>query len=128
MTVKVTKKEKKEAQPKQKIEQSTEYLKCIFTEEEVREMSNDLARKISDLDNAQARKKETVKSIDSDIASIEAKIKELARKVNDKYEFRGVKCKTVIDYEKKKKTITRLDTGEIHLEKDLTEEECQLSF
>ena len=88
----------------EKIDPCTEYLKCLFTEEETKDMSSELARKISDLENAQSRKKGTVKSIDSDIASIETKIKTLATKVNNGYEFRDVKCEVITNYENKNKT------------------------
>ena len=91
----------------------SEYLKCLFTREEKEVFSDELARKIGELREKEGRKKEIMKSLDSEAAAMERQISELARKIKDGYEHRDVQCECTYDYAEGKKYTTRMDTGEI---------------
>ena len=104
----------------------SEYLKCLFTREEKEVFSDELARKIGELREKEGRKKEIMKSLDSEAAAMERQISELARKVKDGYEHRDVLCERTYDYAEGKKYTTRMDTGEIFKEVMLTAEELQI--
>lgn len=113
-------------QPSQIIKEKVkEYLKCAFTEEEIKEFSQDMARKIGELEHERLHKKDVVKAIDSEIASLETDINKLARNVKDGYEYRNVECERVFDYDGGFKTMVRLDTNEIVWTKQLTGDELQ---
>ncbi|MFA5868027.1 MAG: hypothetical protein WC891_08775 [Actinomycetota bacterium] len=85
------------------------YLKYTFTREEKEKLSDELAHDVNDLKQKQLQKKETVKSLDSGIASLETEISRLATHVKDGYEFRDIECEMVFDYGSRMKIVTRLD-------------------
>lgn len=111
---------------KERIVKAKEYLKCEFSEEERREMSMDLARNIGELKEKEAGKKEVVKSLDAELAKLEATIGSLATKVKDGYEYRNVDCDIIFNYDTKKKSFKRLDTGDVFKEQELRGDDLQV--
>jgi hypothetical protein len=89
-----------------------EFLKYEFTREEKEQFASELARNLSELDQQRLKKKEVVKSIDSEIATGEAQVSKLASFVKDGYEYRNIECDVFWNYEARIKTIYRTDTGE----------------
>ncbi len=113
------KKEKRE-------KKNTVYLKCPFSEEQLRDFSKTLARTVAEIEDAENRKKEIVDTIKAEISGYEAKQSTLSRNINQGYEYRTV---DVIEYldepEAGKKKIVRQDTLEIVAITELTPEDRQ---
>lgn len=111
-----------------KEEACKEYLKCIFTEDEKKEMGSKLAQCFQECAEAEGRLKSVTTQIKSEIAFKEAEMASLAEKVRSGYEHRNVDCKKKLDYRLGTVTIARLDTGEVIREKPMDAEERQMSL
>jgi len=102
-----------------------EYVKYQFSEDELKDLSNSMARKVSEKNEVEDQKKSVNSDFKAKIDGADAEINGLARKVQDKYEMRYMECEIIIDHKKKKVMSERLDTKEIVRERDMTEDELQ---
>lgn len=102
-----------------------EYLKCILTEDEIRDNGIALARANSEVATLEARKKEFNDQIKADVSAAESKISKLSMMLQNGYEYRDVECRLERDYENRKVTTWRLDTGENVKTRDMSPDEYQ---
>ena len=110
------------------IEQITELLKYVFSEAEKTEMGARLAQCFSDCTRIEGELKSIQTQIKSDIARIEAEMTSLSEKIRSGYEHRNVKCEKVFDYRLGTVTYRRLDTGHIYREREMDENERQVTM
>jgi hypothetical protein len=103
----------------------TRNLKCILTEDETRIYGMDLARSNASKDESEERKKEVDAQLKAEIESHSTRALNLARKINNGYEYRDVECLTEFDFTKNSATITRVDTGEVVEKRAMTDDERQ---
>lgn len=104
---------------------STEMCKCFYNPEELRDMSEEMARKIGELDEKEAAKKAVAAQYKADIEAKQKEINDLAQRVRNKFEYRDVKLYITWDWEQRKVIFTRSDTGEVHRERAMTVDELQ---
>jgi len=104
---------------------SLQSCKCYFSPDELREMSDEMARKIGEIDEKEAEKKAVASQFKADIEAIQKEINWLAQRVRNKFEYRQVKCQIDRDWTNRKVTYVRTDTGEIHRERAMTVDELQ---
>ena len=102
-----------------------EFLKCILTEKETREIAQNLAVAVMSKDEAEGALKSAQTQIKSKIALHEAELTSFAEKLRSGFEMRNVECEVDADYELGKVTIIRLDTGEIVRERTMSNDERQ---
>ena len=108
-----------------RMKKSKEYLKCDFTEKEILEFGSDLARKHSEINELEEQKKRVTSDFKAKSDAAEAEASVLARKIQNKHEFRDVECQEIYNYVDKSVTIVRLDTGEIVKTRNMREDEKQ---
>lgn len=93
---------------------TTEFLKYVFSEEELRQFAKELARQSTMAAEAQEEKKAVVAQYSERIASCQTNISKLSRFINNGYEHRNIDCSVLFHAPTQgSKTITRVDTGEI---------------
>lgn len=102
------------------------FLKCDLTEAEILGFSAELAHKISDINEKEIDKKASAAQYKSEIDILQKTAASLARKVNEKAEYRDVECHAEKDYDLDTFTVTRLDTGEIIESRPLRKDEMQI--
>jgi hypothetical protein len=102
---------------------SKEYLKCILTEPEKKEIADKMALCVAQINDQEGNLKSVSTQIKSEIAKYQAELTQSAEKIRSGYEMRQVTCR--IETTNKKMILTRLDTGEIVRERLLTPEELQ---
>lgn len=103
-------------------------LKCVLSPDEVRVYGQDLAKENASRDESEERKKEIDAQLKAEIESHSTKALSLARKINNGYEYRDVKCHELKDYRRGIVTIMRQDTNEIVSERAMTAEERQVKI
>jgi len=108
-----------------KNEITNEYVKYVFTDEEKKEMSTELALKVSNQSTAEDEKKAIMSDLKSKIDSLAAQSNNLANKLNNGYEMRIVKCEVVKDFKKNTVKIMRCDTGEVIKTREMSHEDRQ---
>ena len=102
------------------------FLRCNFSEEEMKQLSLELARAAQEETEAEEEKKATMAQFAESIASCKAKVSSLARKINNGYEMRNVECEVRLDDPSAgMATVVRLDTGETSKVRQMTAEEMQ---
>jgi peptidoglycan hydrolase CwlO-like protein len=106
-------------------EYSVETCKVQYTDAELRELSDTMARKIGEADAKDSERKEVASRFKADIDSLQNEIGDLATRVRSRYHYSKVKCLVVRDFKAKKVTYTRLDTGEVHRDRPMTVDELQ---
>lgn len=102
-----------------------EYLKCVLTEQEIKESGAQLAKSYSDMSELEDAKKSIVSDFKARIDKMAADISGFARKIQNGYEFRNVECEEVRDYDEKFVEVIRLDTGETLRTRVMTADELQ---
>ena len=107
------------------VKTTTEYLKCILTDDEFREYSSTLARKYSDIQELESQKKAITSDFASRINSATEETSRLARIIQNKCEYRNVDCEILYNYDKGIVTVIRLDTGEEVKSRAMTSDERQ---
>ncbi len=96
------------------IHKEDKWLRCDFTEPEMLDMGKRLARANERLDALAREKEEVVSAIKARASKIESEVSDLSQNLNKGYEYRDIEC--TVEYHKPengKKTVTRLDTGEL---------------
>jgi hypothetical protein len=103
-----------------------EFLKYVFSGEEMHDFATELARKTSEMSETEEAKKAAVTQFGDRIASLRADTSSLARKFNSGYEYRNIECKVLYhEPSPAQKTIMRLDTGEVVKVQAMTFNELQ---
>jgi hypothetical protein len=103
-----------------------EYVKYIFTEDEKRDIASEMARKVSELQSADDRKKAIASQIKSEMDALQAEVNFKAGLLNNGYEMRRVKCEMRPDWDNKEWLIIRQDTFDIVKTKRMTPDELQM--
>lgn len=101
-------------------------LKCIFTEDELRDFSRTMAREAQDLATAEDQKKVAVAQFAESIARHRSILGQMARNINNGYEMRLTEC--LIEFDKPERsvaTIVRKDTGEFVKTRKMDDSEIQ---
>ena len=105
-----------------------EFLKYLFSEEELAEQAREMARAVAEQEQAEDELKSFKKAADSKIATAAAKIRLCSEHIRSGYEFRNIECERVIDYEDGTCTTYRCDTGEVVSSRKLRDEEMQIAL
>jgi len=99
--------------------------KYTFTEDEKKELSEKLARGISDLAALEDHKKEMASQIKAEIDETKAAVNRYARHLQAGFEMRDLWCVVIMDYNEGTVSYVREDNGEIVRERRMTPEERQ---
>ena len=101
------------------------HLECILTDSEKLDYSKTLSENVSKRARAEEHLKSFQTQIRAEITACDATINMLAEKLNTGKEYRMVECEIKYDFEKKERTWTRKDTGEIAQQDIIPEKELQ---
>jgi len=105
---------------------STDLLECLFTEIELKTLSNELACKIIEKTELETKKKSALSDFTGKINNMKAEINLLANKINTGKEYRNVNCIITMNSPSTGlKTAQRLDTKENIWTDEMTAEELQ---
>lgn len=107
---------------------SNEHIKHIFDENEKKEIAVELAQKVANLQQAEDDKKAVMSEYKSQIDGIQADINGAARKLNNGYEMRTIKCEVVPIWDKKVWEYRLLDNGDMIKEKAMTADDLQMKL
>ena len=105
-----------------------EFVKCLFTDEEKKDIAAEMAQNIVSLQQAEDDLKAIKSKYKSQIDGIQAGINLAATKLTSGFEMKMAKCEIVPDYEKKTLAFVRVDTGELVKTADMTADDLQLEF
>lgn len=112
-----------------RINKITEYLRYDFTPEEFTEHARTLARMNQELARSEERKKSITAELASDVKRHQDQVANQSRLVSNGYEYRYIECSVEFDKPTKgKKTIVRIDTGEVVHIKNMTGEDTQAAL
>lgn len=103
----------------------TRNLKTVLTAEELASAAEELAQSTQAADRLEEEKKSMVSEFKARIEEAVARRNKFANIVSTKSEYRQVDCEIVLDYDTKRVTVTRLDSGEVVTERAMFEEELQ---
>lgn len=104
-------------------------LQCKFTRDEILLLGRELAEKTSLSKQIEADKKQVVKQFDARLAEVDAQISQISNNIQTGYEYRSVDCtETLGEPEESKKTVRRVDLGEVVEVREMTSEEKQRSI
>lgn len=101
-------------------------LRHVFTDKETLELARKLAEANAELAQAEDEKKSITSQLKAKADGIQARVSEVAGKINTGYEYRATPC--LVEYHTPKpgmKRLTRLDINEVVTEEDMTEAEKQ---
>jgi hypothetical protein len=125
-------KKKDEAGPEHRTKTTKEKrsLRCELTQTELLAAGETLADLLDSLRCTTAERENVVKQYKAKESELEAKIETQQLLVRNKSEIRMVDCLNVLDYTDVKCIVTRLDTGEVIVDRKLTEDEkqCTIEF
>jgi hypothetical protein len=110
---------------KVRVVKKTEYLKYAFTEQEKKEIGENLANAVSERNEFEAELTSVKKDFQSKIALCEKTIAECAEKIRSGYEMRNIDCEERFDYETGIVDTFRMDTCAFVRERKMTQEERQ---
>lgn len=105
-----------------------EFVKYEFSQEELKELSGNLALTITDRARLEDEKKAAVTGMNADIESKNSTINALAEKVQNEWEMRYLDCYIEKDYKKKTVSFIRVDNGELVKERSMSPDEFQMSL
>lgn len=114
---------KKKQKDKIRETEITENLKCMLSEDEIRHVSETMARQIQEKAHLEDDKKSTMANFAAKIAAAEACIIDKSNKVRDKYEYRdvdGILHQNFTNHTIKK---IRSDTKEVFEDREMTARE-----
>jgi hypothetical protein len=115
-----------EETPVEEKEFSNEHIRHLFSEEELLEISSEMAQQVTSLKGFEDDKKALTSDFNGKIDSAKAQINSAATKLNNGYEYRTIKCEVERDYDAKVVRFYRIDTGELAKERPMTADELQL--
>lgn len=104
---------------------TTMYLPCALTEDELRSYGDELAGVVQDIAAQADREKEVKAELKARTTELTARQSMLAMKVSRRQESREVACVVHVDYEAGLRTVTRTDTGEVVQTRPLRDDERQ---
>jgi len=91
----------------------TKILPCKLTEQELHDKSMSLARVTAELQAVKEEKKAADADFNKDLKVLALEIQNLATTINKGYEDKAVEVEWTFDWDRKVKTLHRLDTGEV---------------
>jgi hypothetical protein len=100
-------------------------VKCFLTDEEKLKYGSEQSAANTKRHRLEDELKSFKKQKDSEIAQCEASENLNAKRVNNGYEYRGIVCDIIYEFDKKLKMWIRPDTGEIVKEDIINEDELQ---
>lgn len=104
-----------------------EYLKCDLTDTEIADAARELAKANARRASIEQQKKEVDSQLKGEIEAQNTVIARLAQLINAGHEYRNIDCRVELDTpEAGKKTIVRLDTGEVVNIKPMTDADRQM--
>ena len=106
-------------------EQFESLQKCVLTGDETVERSREMAQLMSEIASDETDLKAVVQEFKSRIAGKEARLGNLARNVQNGFEFRAVPCERVFDYAGVVVSEFRVDTKERISQRRMTDDELQ---
>jgi hypothetical protein len=106
----------------------TSYLKYHFSEEEMKNLALDMAQATNKANAVEEKKKAANAGFKDELESHQLIARTAARKIEQGYEMKDIKCRKFTDYKKDLVTITRLDTGEVVEERKIKDSERQMSL
>ncbi len=109
-----------------KPEFTDEFCKYIFSEEEEKQIAQEMARKVSEIGEQRSMKKSVSKDFDGRIETLDSSINSLSRKLQDHYEMRSIRCSVEMDFDTKTVHYIRTDTGEVAGTRAMTAREVQM--
>ena len=105
---------------------SREYLKYKFSDDELKELAQRIARGVQQKKSKEDEKKAVMAQFKSLIDSLAAEIGDDSQRLTNGYEMRNTECETAWHYpEEGRCTTFRCDTGEIVRQRKMNNEECQ---
>jgi len=107
---------------------TTKFLKYVFTEEEKRELAENMARKVTEADELEGQKKTVTSEYAAKINSANTEAQSTAKKLTSGFEMRQIDCEEQLDYDQKEVTTIRLDDGEIVETRTMSNLELQQSL
>lgn len=113
---------------KMKKQKTREYLKYKFSDDEVKEFSQEMASDLREKSKLEDDKKSIVKDFAAKISKLEASINENAGIINSGFEMRQIDCMSTYDYDDLVIRTHREDTGELVKERDMEESEKQMDL
>lgn len=108
------------------IKTTREFLKYVFTEQEIHEQGLELARVNQQVETLREEKKAVVSNYKAKIDRAETDMNVLSSNINNGYEYRNIECQVHLNTPNTGlKTVLRTDTGEIVRKEAMTPEELQ---
>ena len=104
------------------------YVRYDFTDQEKLELSEKIARAVSDIAQAGVAEKTFKTQIKSRKQQAEAIISDCASKLNEGYEMKNIDCRIVKDYEAGLISYESVETGEVVEEREMTPQERQMEL
>jgi len=114
--------------PRQEEEYVSLTCKVEFTEQELADMSCEMARKIGELHDKEDAQKAVAAQMKAEIKALSGDVEQLAVKVRNKFEYRPVRCLVIRNYTAKEITYIRTDTGETHQSRTMRADEAQIEI
>ena len=106
-----------------------ESIKYTFSNDEIRELGEGLARENQTVYDLRDQKKNLTAGITAQIKAAEKRAADLTMKVNNGYELREVECLVLMETPRPgMKRIVRIDTNETVRDEAMTAQEMQSSF
>lgn len=103
-------------------------LRCDLTEEEKRELAEQMAEDQAKLKSLEDEKKAVASDYKSRIEQVQGSININSSTYLQGWEMRETSCSEVMDYTKAEVSIVRLDTGEVIKRRGMTQDELTLSL
>lgn len=107
------------------VRKETRNLQYKFSPDELRQLGRDLAEAQIQMRQLEDDKKRVADEWKARISGKDAEIALLSNMVRSGYEYRDIPCEAVLNEPVNKKTVRRLDTGEVVGVYDLTDSEKQ---
>ncbi len=110
------------------ISKTTEYLKHVFTEQEKRELADQMAEASVKVREIEGNLKSVSTQLKAEVNKHQAILDQAGEKYRAGFEYRETKCEITKDFNLGYFTLIRLDTGEVVKERPLEGEERQKSI
>jgi hypothetical protein len=104
------------------------YCRCVFTEDELREIAKQTAAKIRERTNIDNDRKRVAADFKAKMDALDSELGKLSGDYDSGYEMRNVECAVFVNFTDNKKRWVRSDTGAVEKESRLTIEDRQMEF
>jgi len=105
---------------------TSNFLKCILTDDEREDLATRMADKVHEVDDIELQKKVATASFKDRTESAQQEIKTCAGKLRNGWEMRNVECEEFKDFTSGYVIVVRLDTGETVTTRPISHEERQM--